>query len=296
MDIDQHDPYLKVLRRSSKSINIILIIVLLLSIVSLGFGIKDITFPDDVLHKGIYLVNMGILLAIVYFIGLVQRARKEERQSAIDQWEYKTRQRKIAAQHPDQFLAREQPQLRDELPQPTRASIGLNPILDFFFQWCIYAAIWAPLQNLQQPDAWKHPLKLTLMSIISGLAINFLRTGLSLLMTKTPVIANLHSIQLTENTIQTRFNNLAKTLKWQDIRMIATYTLESAPDVQIYDLVSVQTIIRWQWQHTITQRSQPWPRMSQQAYDNWKQQVVNYICTRTHLPLIDLDQKPETDK
>ena len=59
--------------------------------------------------------------------------------------------------------------------------------------------------------------------------------------------------------------------------------------IQLYELASEHTVVRWQWPHSRLWMIMLEPQMSQEAFDSWLEQLQGYVVARTELPLFDFD-------
>jgi hypothetical protein len=63
--------------------------------------------------------------------------------------------------------------------------------------------------------------------------------------------------------------------------------------IQLYEVASEQSVVRWQWSHARFWRMALEPEMSREEFDRWLEQLQSYVMVRTGLPLLDLDAQEE---
>jgi hypothetical protein len=80
---------------------------------------------------------------------------------------------------------------------------------------------------------------------------------------------------------------------WQDVRLFSVYQglqlLKGVSRMQVYELASEQTVVRWSWSRSRFQSFTTEPRMSQEAFDAWMEHLHGYVEAQTNLPLMELD-------
>jgi hypothetical protein len=227
-----------------------------------------------------FLLILGILLLVLtlIFLGIIRISRSY--------WKRIGQLRPEALQQPERFRARIQPTPFKELPQPASLRIHTRRIMlvplifiESFVFWFLFCAILFGLAG--------NRLFITL--IISLLA------GLLMSMFLTPVVekANERRIEVTPDGLTSRFGGADSQMSWQDARLFSVYQglqlLKGASRIQVYELASEQTVVRWVWSRSRFQIFTTEPRMSQEAFDAWMEHLHGYVEAQTNVPLIELD-------
>ena len=102
------------------------------------------------------------------------------------------------------------------------------------------------------------------------------------------------SIEITELGIKTRFMRQERFMRWDEIRLFATYETEetyknSVANLQIYELSNEQTILRWSHISATYAFLSVQSDLGKKEDWNWLLGRVNtFVSHRTNLPLVDL--------
>ncbi|GCE08251.1 hypothetical protein [Dictyobacter aurantiacus] len=103
-------------------------------------------------------------------------------------------------------------------------------------------------------------------------------------------------IEVNAQGISTRINMIDGYIGWQDARLFARYRimqpLIKSPRGQYYEIASQQTVVRWLANRSRVAPITTRPKMKQEQYERWLQDLAGYITERTSLSLVDLDNVP----
>jgi hypothetical protein len=112
------------------------------------------------------------------------------------------------------------------------------------------------------------------------------------------------SIEITEDGIKTRFLRRVRSLRWDEIRVFATYETQetyknSSTKLQIYEVANEQNVVRWSQQSASISFLSVQSNLGEKEDWNWLVGRVNaFVTEHTNLPLLNLGvdkQQHESD-
>lgn len=225
-----------------------------------------------------FIVAGAFLFLISILLGVALRV--------VARYWYRVQQaRKEALHHPHDFLAATQPRMTSERPaniQMGRKTI-VNLLVTLGLGLIFYTILAFPFVHLSNIG-----LRL-LVSIGFALALSLFAAIMGITLSKR---TNWQRVSIVNDGIGTRFGGVDSTIRWSDAAFFATYLGTNLwggvnKKVRIYELASGQTVVRWQGVARIKYMDTE-PRMDQQQFDQWQEQLKGYVVEKTGLPLIEL--------
>lgn len=277
----QNDPLMLKNARLRRPLVVIALLVALTCII-VGLVIILLHYGSPV--RGILLCILGafVLLSLPAMM-LIQANTRNNLHS-------KQRQREVAIQQPERFMLPTQPTPEQDMPQPTTTFTNVNTTTTILIMGGVYAVIWFIGNQLLTPSGSARDL----LAKLSGSLFFGLVMGIATVLLNSQT--NRQLIEVSKTGITTAaFGMKRNQIAWQDVLLFtaSANSTTPTPDVRkhpVYELVSAQTIVRWQWQRPlIAQLLKTDPHMSRDEYNRWMEHLHGYIVARTNLPLLNLD-------
>jgi hypothetical protein len=230
------------------------------------------------------LLTIGIMFLILVLLLVVVM------QYSRSYWNRIARKRQEALQQPERFRTLVPPETLAEQPSPSTMRIRLRKTFLFPLLFVENFVIWFIFTTV----IFHWPQKNLLVTVISIGCIALLMSVLFL-----PILGRSGGwrIELRADGIATRYGTVDTYVSWKDARLFARYgalrLAQRSSRIQLYELASEHSVVRWQWSHSRLWTTMLEPEMSREEFDRWLEQLQGYVMVRTSLPLMDLDAHEE---
>jgi membrane protein YdbS with pleckstrin-like domain len=233
--------------------------------------------PVDVVNPLLWIGGLFLILTVFLFLILFYSGRY---------WNRIRRKRREVLQQPEHFLVPGQPAAHGEQPLPATMHIRIRK--RFFLPMLFIESFVVSLILTGVFFQWPH--KSLLVTLIITLCFASL---MSLFMLPIVSRSSGYRIEVRSDGIATRYGTVDSYVSWDDARLFARYgalrLIKRSSHIQLYELASERTVVRWQWSHSRLGTMMLTPQMSREEFDRWLEQLQGYIVARTGLSLMDLD-------